>query len=400
MNPKHRKARWIGRGLLIGALATGAACSSQSTSSPVPTESTAVSSPVTTTTQTELRTLPYPPTEEDEKKVRVRFVAYGDVDPDDDIPFGVIPDVQIAVITTRESADWWNTIGGDTLGELLSGAQMYIPPGAQIQSTAEDIAASPIDFVTTGSDGTAETYLDPSQYFSVCAVSPVDEIIAGCNLSESVWRIRDGNPIFYIYFSHGHAYIENEQNGSERYHRFLYGDHDSYSPSEEPAVVTFISTAHTGTDVPPFIDYLAPGASVAVIDDADIGAWWAAVSNNETAAPDLGPYSLSVSLDWEFGWGIPYDMEVRKRVVQSVPVRIIDIGWPGIIEVDMAPGDYLLCHVTYEFVADCNYANIAAAQDYIYRVTISDIWQLSDIEGRQLLEEVENWGIRSILADG
>ena len=332
--------------------------------------------------------------------MRVRFVAYGDVDPDDDIPFGVILDVQIAVITTRESADWWNTIGGDTLGELLSGAQMYIPPGAQIQSTAEDIAASPIDFVTTGSDGTAETYLDPSQYFSVCAVSPVDEIIAGCNLSESVWRMRDGNPIFYIYFSHGHAYIENEQNGSERYHRFLYGDHDSYSPSEEPAVVTFISTAHTGTDVPPFIDYLAPGASVAVIDDADIGAWWTAVSNNETAAPDLGPYSLSVSLDWEFGWGIPYDMEVRKRVVQSVPVRIIDIGWPGIIEVDMAPGDYLLCHVTYEFIADCNYDNIAAAQDYIYRVTISDIWQLSDIEGRQLLEEIENWGIRSILADG
>ena len=74
------------------------------------------SSPVVTTTTAELRTLPYPLVDENEDEdveVRVRFVAYGDVDPNDDIDFGVIPDLQIAVINDRESSEWWNSVGGD-----------------------------------------------------------------------------------------------------------------------------------------------------------------------------------------------------------------------------------------------------------------------------------------------
>ena len=315
-------------------------------------------------------------------------MVYGDIDPNDDVPFGVIPNVQIAVIDDRKLPDWWNTVGGGNLGHLN-----YIPPGAQVKSTVEDVANSSADFVYTGLDGKAEIYLEPAKVFSICVVSQTGDLIAGCSLEQSTGRWRAMN--FYIYFSHSRAYIDREMDGSERYYRFLYGDKNSYSPLNEPATITFVSTAHTGTDVPPLIDFLAPGASLAVIDDSEIGAWWTAVSDSVTAVTNGGGYSLSVSSGWEYGWGIPYGMEVREGVLQSVPVRIIDIGWPGIIEMDMAPGNYLLCHVTYEFIADCNYDNIAAGQDYIYRVTVADILRLSDIEGQQLLEEAKNWSIRS-----
>ena len=391
MESRCQIARWTRRGALIGVLTASAACSDQP-------ETTVSSSPVTATTEAEPRTVPATFAEYEEE-VRVRLVAYGDVDPGDEIPSGMMPDVRIAVIPRRESAKWWNAVGSDDWDDIPHGAQLDIPPGAQIHSTAEKIAASPIDFIATGADGTVEIYLDPSEslYHSVCVISPVGELIAGCSRMGQISKKR--NLTVYIYFSHGRAYIENEQHGSERYHRFPHKDQNSSSTSSEPATVTFVSTAHTGTDVPPFIDFLAPGASLAVIDDSEIGAWWTAVSDSVTAvgdAPDpLGGYPLAVSSGWEYGWGIPYGMEVRERVLQSVPVRIIDIGWPGIIEMDMAPGDYLLCHVTYEFISDCNYDNLAAVKDYIYRVTDADIQRLSDVEGRQLLEEVKDWRIRA-----
>lgn len=380
MEYRCQMARWIKNGTLIGVLTASAACSDQP-------ENTEGASPVTATTEVELRTVPATFAEYEED-VRVRFVAYGDVDPNDNVPFGVISNVQIAVIDHRKLPDWWNTVGAGILGHLD-----YIPPGAQIKSTVEDVANSSADFVYTELDGEAEIYLEPPKVFSICVVSQTGDLIAGCSLSQSTgkWRAMD----FYIYFSHGRAYIDREEDGNERYYRSLYGDKDSYSPLNEPATITFISTAHTGTDVPPFVDFLAPGASLAVISDSEIGTWWTAVSDSVTAVTDSERYPLLVSSGWEFGWGIPYGMEVRERVLQSLPVRIIDIGWPGIIEMNMAPGNYLLCHVTYEFIADCNYDNIAAGQNYIYRVTVANILRLSDIEGRQLLEEVKDWRIRA-----
>ena len=193
--------RWIQLVLSLCALSVGAACSDQSASapSPVPTEPTAASATPVTTTTVEWRALPLPLVDENEDEyaeVRIKFIAYGDVDPNDDIDFGVIPDLQIAVINDRESSEWWNTVGGDNFGgdnfdELPPGARMYIPPGVQIQSTVENIAASPIVFITTGPDGTAETYLKPSEYFSVCVISPSDSSIAGCNLGSSTGRWRE-----------------------------------------------------------------------------------------------------------------------------------------------------------------------------------------------------------------
>ena len=395
---KYQNARQVRRGLWLCALAAGAACSggSGAASSPVPAESTAASSSVGATTTAELRTLPYPLVDENEDEdaqVRVRFIAYGDVDPNDDIDFGVIPDLQIAVINNRESSEWWNSIRGDDLDGMPPGARMFIPPGAQIQSTAEAIAASPIDFITTKPDGTAETYLNPSEHFSICVVSPVDDLIAGCSLSEWIWRYATNEwrdpTLFYVYFSHGRAYIDREQNGNERYHRFLHEGPDLYGSPSKLATVTFVSTAFPNRlNNSHFEDkFLAPGAQVAVISDSDIGAWWNAVSDN-------GTYSLNAS-KFEFGWEIPYDRVVRERVRKNTPIRTVVIDWPGILEVNLSPGDYLFCDLRsldvdrYAVISGCTYTDIAAARDYIFEVNYG-VFELSD-KGRELMEDAKNW---------
>ena len=274
---------------------------------------------------------------------------------------------------------------------------MFIPPGAQMQSTAEAITASPIDFVTTEPDGTAETYLNPlkpSRSFSICVISPVDDLIAGCSLKEWIrpeaineWR---DPTIFYIYFSNGRAYIDREQNGDERYYRFLHGDRNLYSPSAEPATVTFVST-----DFPNELNnslfedkYLAPGAQVAVINDSDIGAWWDAVSDN-------GKYPLYAIRGVESGWDIPYDRVVRERVRKNTSIRTVVIDWPGIIEVNLSPGDYLFCDLkgldedSYAVISSCTYMDIAAARDYTFEVNYG-VYELSE-KGRELMEDAKNW---------
>ena len=393
LKSKRRNARWVWQILSLCALAAGVACSGQpgAAPSPVPTESIAASSSVVTTTTAELRTLPYPLVDENEDEyaeVRIKFIAYGDADPNDDIDFGVIPDLQIAVINDRESSEWWNSVGGDNFDELPPGARMHIPPGVQIQSTVENIAASPIVFITTGPDGTAETYLKPSEYFSVCVISPVDSSIAGCNLGSATAQWRE--MIFYVYFSHGRAYIDREQNGNERYHRFLNEDLDLYSSSGEPATVTFVSTAFPNLLSDSYFDdkYLAPGAQVAVINDSDIGAWWDAVSDN-------GKYPLYAIRGVESGWDIPYDRVVRERVRKNTPIRTVVIDWPGIIEVNLSPGDYLFCDLkgldedSYAVISSCTYTDIAAARDYTFEVNYG-VYELSE-KGRELMEDAKNW---------
>ena len=383
--------RWTQLVLSLCALSVGVACSDQSASapSPVPPEPTAASAPAVTATTVEPApsSVPYPQFDED-VEVRVRFIAYGDVDPNDDIDFGVIPDLQIAVINNRKSSEWWNTVGGEVLGEQTHGSRTFIPPGVQIRSTADAIAASPIDLIATGSDGTAETYLKSSEVFSVCVVSPVEDLIAGCSLSESIYR--EHYILFYVYFSNGRAYIDREQNGDERYYRFLHGDRNLYSPSAEPATVTIVSTAFPNElNNSLFEDkYLAPGAQIAVINDSDIGAWWDAVSDN-------GKYPLYAIRGVESGWDIPYDRVVRERVRKNTPIRTVVIDWPGIIEVNLSPGDYLFCDLkgldedSYAVISSCTYTDIAAARDYTFEVNYG-VYELSE-KGRELMEDAKNW---------
>ena len=331
--------------------------------------------------------MPAPLTEEDEEKVRVRFVAYGDVDPYDDIPFGVIPDVRIAVIYEKELQDWWDTIGGGDLGHLK-----YLPPGAQIQSSEADITASRVDFATTGYDGTTEIYAEQYGVYSVCVVSPIGNLIAGCSPRD--WMAY-GDIVLYIYFSHGRAYLDRGRDGSERYYRFLYGKQDSYSSSGESATITFVPTGYAGY-ANRDSDYGFTGrhlttATIAIIDDINIGDWWIAVSDNG-AISDLGVYFL-MAYPTEFGWNISYDTAAQERVDESVPVRYVHIDRPRIIKMDLAPGNYLFCDVTEGIISSCDYEDIAATQNYIFKLDDYQIQKLPDSEGRQLLKDAKNWEI-------
>lgn len=362
-------------------LTASAACSDQP-------ETTVSPSPATATTEAELRTVPAPSTEEDAEEVRVKFVAYGDVDPNDDIPSGVIPDVKIfAMDTGRELAGWWDAIWDVEMGVTS------IAPGVQIQSTAERIESSPVNFVTTGSDGKAETYFERYSVYTICVVSPIADVIAGCNRWEWIGK-KPSSYVYFVYFSHGRAYIDSEEDGSERYQRFLHGGLEAYSPLGEPATITLVSTRYTGSDVEPYVYSLAPGTSVAIIDDADIGVWWAAVSDDGTAIKDGEYFSLAIPVYGEDpAYGIPYGKAARERVLADTPLRTISVGWPGIIEIDLKPGDYLFCNFNNKQIFGCDYEDIAAAQEYIFRIELG-MWSLSDREGRQLLGEVQNWEIK------
>ena len=388
LKSKRRNTRWVWQVLSLCALAAGVACSGQSEAVPsfVPAESTAASATSVTTTTAELRTVPLPSVDEDEDEdveVRIKFIAYGDVDPNDDIAFGMIPDLQIAVITERELQGWWNAIVARDLGYIS-----YPPPGAQIQSAVEDIASLPIDSIITGSEGTVETYLKPSEIFLVCVISPVDLLIAGCGDRESTGRWRE--MVFYIYFSHGRAYINRDPDGSERYRRFLYGHQDSYSPTSEPTTLTFISTTYV--DELSIYDsvgnHLEPGVSVAIIKDPDIGVWWESVLDfNKATIIDDGVYPLNVDNSSEFGWKIPHNYKAQEAILEST----ISTDSGGMIDIDLTPGDYMFCHLT-RYIIGCNYEYIAATQTYVFKVDYG-VWKLSDSEGKQLLEDTKNWPV-------
>ena len=92
--------------------------------------------------------------------------------------------------------------------------------------------------------------------------------------------------------------------------------------------MTKVSRQLTTTDVCARLSFDEFKTSESSVDQTS--AWWTAVFDGVTAVTDGERYPLSILYGWEFGWGIPFNMEVRERVLQSVPVRIIDIGWPGI----------------------------------------------------------------------
>ena len=107
-----------------------------------------------------------------------------------------------------------------------------------------------------------------------------------------------------------------------------------------------------------------------------------------TLAYPLGAYPT------EFGWNIYYDTAARERVDESVPVRYVHIDRPRIIKMDLAPGNYLFCDVTEGIISSCDYEDIAATQNYIFKLDDYQIQKLPDSEGRQLLKDAKNWEIR------
>ena len=108
----------------------------------------------------------------------VRFVAYGDIDSDDDVPCGMLPGTRIAIIHQKRDENvlqnWWEAVGGDELG-----IEKFIPLGARVPTTAEKLSNAPAQFittVTTGADGTAMVSISYDREqgdYSLCAIRPL-----------------------------------------------------------------------------------------------------------------------------------------------------------------------------------------------------------------------------------
>ena len=277
------------------------------------------------------------PTVADPERYTIRFVAYGDVDSDDDVPCGMISDARIAVIHEKSFEwvldDWWAAVGGNELG-----IRQRIPPGVRVPSTADKLSAVPAQFitiVTTGPDGTAElpnlAYDPESPDYSFCVISPVDNLIAGCIHDFSLRNpTKPGAHVTaYIYLTHGHATIE--MRSSDRYQRLL----DDAVSASSPTTVIFEATR---TDD---FEPTRPSADkiMVVIGDSHINAWWTAISENGT--------------DLESGRSF-----VSPEVLAYEWVQVVVTGRDGLAEMALTPGDYLICALTWTNRAECVYENL------------------------------------------
>lgn len=270
-----------------------------------------------------------------------RFVAYGDIDSDDDMRCGMLPDVRVAIIQRRTNEalfeDWWTAVGGSELG-----IERLAPPGVRVPSTAEKLSKAPPQLAVTGPDGTAEillaSYQDQIEYM-LCAISPVEYLIAGCGLLHGGTIISDRSLIqtVYIYFTHGHAVIEI--GSSDRYQRFL----DGVDASDEPAVVWV--TARRSSE--PIWD-----ARVAVVESAHVNDWWEEISED-------GANELDMSRS-------PY---VGSDVLRHEWVSVVATGPDGLDMITLPPGDYLLCEVTGVIIsAGCLYEDLKGGRHHVFKI--------------------------------
>ena len=322
--------------------------------------------------------------ESDEAEVTVRFVAFGDVDKGDDVPFGMVPDVRIAAIKKDDISDWWATVTGDSSDVNGDLRVSYIPPGVQVVSSFERISGAPAFFVTTGLGGVVETtfaFSHPAELgYMFCVISPVDRnLLAGCGGIRNVWDdiVLDDDDNFnvtlYAYLSDGRAYIESD---SGRYQRFFDSTLISGDGSGA-ATVTFVSISYADIEPPMF----NRNSLVAVIKDDDIGDWWRKISND-------GEHPLFLYTGYN-EWGIDIDSEIL-----GPPARIVTTGYDAIAEVELEPGDYLFCGVGGT-VYDCDYEYIAVSQNYEYEIFSSELGtgiakeRTGYIE--RLLKEAKEW---------
>ena len=289
----------------------------------------------------------------------MRIVAYGDVDSDDDVPCGMLSGVRIAIISEEGAysaikekdklLSWWTAVGGDELS-----IETYIPPGARVPTTPDRVSAAPAQFVTTGPDGIAEMLIDHEDDYSLCAISPANDLITGCY--HDLTPRASVHMTAYIYFIHGHAIIEIEGNDwyqeiNDRYQRFLDGE----VSSGESAIVRFEATSND--DIEPSRPY--GDVDVIVIGDDHVNDWWAAVSDN--GANELDADRVSVGSEV-----LAYDW-----------VHVVTTGPDGLAETALPPGDYLICSVTWHGRLGCIYENLASG----YHTFEVNFWEGGNIFG-------------------
>lgn len=339
-------------GLLIAVV--GAACGRS-----LPDSDLAVVSSPAPTAIVECDVVPLGEAGSGDDTTTVRFVAYGDVDRSDGVGCGMMPEARLAVIVGNDDiADWWELVGGKL------GVVEQAPPGLLISFNSESLSAAPALFVTTGSDGIAETSIaDTGEVVTICAMSTIaEDLIAGC--SHERIRLKDGTDV-YVYFSHNHAIVETGPEGAERYERFLNGA----DISDQPRVTVFLVSLFHG-DYGPEPFFLSPDRRVAIIEDAYVDAWWSEVSDGEDVDLDMSG----------LGSGPYFDPEA----LENEWVHVVTTGDTGVTKIILPSGDYLFCQVDG---AGCDHASIAEPHDHVLEIDFS-----SGITG--------HGGVRMLTAEG
>ena len=392
--PQRQMSGVAGFKLAVGSLVVVMAAACTDAPEPAGSSAPATSAPPPTTAAREFG-VPARVSIPDEGTVTVEFVTYGDIDPDDGVPFGMIPNVQIAIIKEdeiigedyftkeKEIRDnlrlWWETVGGHDLG-----IEKHIPPGVSVQSTQEQLASAPARFVTTGPDGTVEVPVDytrNSYMYSFCAISPVvDHLIAGCN-TRSMSLLGPTETSIQIYFTHGYAIVEPWRVDGDRFRRFS----DGVEASDEPAYLWVNATAYGGDVV--YRDELPPppspvwDARVAVVDGAHVSDWWEAISDDNAN-----------ELDMLFG-----QLDVGSEVLEHDLVHVVTTGPDGLGIISLPPGDYLLCETTgVGIVAGCLYEDLVGGRDHVFEIGFAeggphhvDMFSEAEVESFLTKEEVK-----------
>ena len=290
--------------------------------------------------------------------------------------------VTVAIVEWNDRWRWWEALGAYSALDG-TGIGRSIPPGAQVASTAEQVAAAPARYVTTSADGTVHAELDRSTYYLFCAMSPDDAgVVAGCTSHYGLLSHRRGEPVtLHILLSHGRAYLSSQPPAAPT----------AASPGAGEASVTVVAMK----DALPYANalgelvwtHLDPSQDIAIVADADIGRWWDTVSGGDPAA-----------LDHDF------DTQVRVAgtLIEASPARVITTDHRGIATASLPAGNYLLCaaqrsgRTGYRQLA-CTYHHLANTHDNIFETWCCDpergighITALNETDGRALLQQTQH----------
>ena len=334
-----RWMRWCG--LAVAAASAAAACTTQAS----PPSREVSLEPVEPLPDAQVREAPVLELDE----FQVGFFAYGEGG--DDIT-GAVAAARVAIIADPEA--WWKALRDDA-PDFWEG----LPPGYQVPSMAERVASAPAQWITTGADGTAVGEREPGKHYIYCAVAPgVDDLVAGC--SEPKYHREDPRQ-YSIYFSDGRALFmsaaDDAKDGSSHYSNLML----RRSATLDPVKVAYLDRVMLDWSDDEYPEGWYPNnlGVLAVIEDANIGQWWRAISGND---------ELALSVVWSEGlerpiytatrWsgshqdtdpGLrsherPSYLRVSRATFEAAPAQYLRNA-DSIAEITLDAGDYLLCAV-------------------------------------------------------
>ena len=293
----------------------------------------------------------------------LRFFAYGE---GGDAETGALAGVRVAVIGDPQA--WWEAVRDDAPADWE-----VLPPGYRVWTSRLRLESAPARFVTTDDDGTVTVTVDPAQSYLLCvAAADVYDVIAGC--SQDLRYVRNVGGGFHVYLSGGRAYVMSVDNdyrdGNLHYEQFLLGD----TWERDPVKVTFLHQIVTDFGE----DYFSSLGRLAVVHDDDIGTWWNTISQDDKLALSIlntreFPYYAAAEWSGSFRRHDPDlppreqlgSLDVSSRQFDSAPAQYATIGADFTAEIDLSPGNYLLCAVGSKDIGSCIYEDIAASRDTV-----------------------------------